>query len=96
MGYFTDGYDHVYNDKKGGFDIRLSVTDIPWITADDVGLKMFRVQALKSGFDLGQAYLGGCSGYKKDVDFVGSGYYEQMVDEAISDAKKALIELTKG
>jgi hypothetical protein len=96
MSYFTDGYDHVYNDKKGGFDIRLSVTDNPWITADDVGLKMFRVQALKSGFDLGQAYLGGCSGYKKDVDFVGSGYYEQMVDEAISDAKKAIIELTKG
>ena len=59
--------------------------DLAWFVA--------RVQAFKCGVLLGEEYLGGCC-YDKESDFVGeSGYYDDMVQNAIDSARAKLAEL---
>ena len=54
-----------------------------------------KVSAWKAGVELGTAYLGGCC-YESTKDFINSGdYWEDMVEEAIAEAKKTIEELSK-
>ena len=53
-----------------------------------------KVSAWKAGVELGDAYLGGCC-YESTKDFIQEGdYWEDMVEEAIAEAKKTIKELT--
>ena len=53
-----------------------------------------KVSAWKAGVELGNAYLGGCC-YESTKDFIEPGdYWEDMVEEAIAEAKKTIEELT--
>jgi len=49
-----------------------------WFTA--------RVQAFKNGIELGTDYLGGCL-YESSLQFIKDGYYSDMVESAIKEAK---------
>lgn len=54
-----------------------------------------RVQALKNGIVLGTDYLGGCC-YDSYIQFVeSSGYYADMVENAVSEARDAITKLIK-
>ena len=51
-----------------------------------------KVTASKNGIELGSNYLGCC--FEKELeDFKKSGYLEQMIEEAITEAKETLKEL---
>ena len=54
-----------------------------------------RVQAFKNGIELGTDYLGG-NLYDSCRDFIeqSGGYYEEMVQSAIAEAKKNIESLT--
>jgi hypothetical protein len=54
-----------------------------------------RVQALKNGIELGTDYLGG-NLYTSCRDFIeeSGGYYQEMIDSAIDEAKKNIEALT--
>lgn len=53
-----------------------------------------KVSAWKAGVELGDAYLGGCC-YESTKDFIQEGdYWEDMVEEAIAEAKETIRELT--
>jgi hypothetical protein len=53
-----------------------------------------KVSAWKAGVELGIAYLGGCC-YESTEEFIGDFYWEDMVEEAIAEAKKTIEELSK-
>jgi len=54
-----------------------------------------KVSAWKAGVELGTAYMGGCC-YESTKDFIEPGdYWEDMVEEAIAEAKKTIEELSK-
>jgi hypothetical protein len=53
-----------------------------------------RVEARKEGLTLGTTYLGGCC-YDSVSQFVASsGYYGDMVEEAVEEARKTIAKLT--
>lgn len=51
-----------------------------------------KVTASKNGIELGNDYLGGCC-YESVEDFIVGGYFSDMVDTAIDEAKKAIHSL---
>lgn len=51
-----------------------------------------RVEAYKNGILLGSDYLGGCL-YESYEDFLEDGYYGDMVDQAITEAKTNINKL---
>lgn len=54
-----------------------------------------RVEAYRHGVLLGTDYLGGCC-YESAKDFMENGYYADMVDNAINEAKDKITELGAG
>jgi len=48
-----------------------------------------RVEVRKRGVILGSDYLGGCL-YENPRDFINDAYYEDMVNNALTDAKETL------
>jgi hypothetical protein len=101
-------YETLHTETRDGFDIVFSVapeTETPDGHFDDDGetaaairdgeFEWFiaRVEAKKQGITLGTAYLGGCC-YRSAGEFVTAGdYYDDMVKEAISEARDTLKEL---
>ena len=53
---------------------------------------MVRVEAFKNGILLGTDYLGGCL-YESYQDFLDNAYYEDMVHQAIQEARANLDKL---
>lgn len=53
-----------------------------------------RVTASRKGVRLGTDYLGGCC-YESVKDFMQDGYYTNMIDTAVSEAREKLAELVK-
>ena len=53
-----------------------------------------KVTACKEGVELASDYLGACV-YEGETDFKASGYYEDMCNIAISEAKEVIKNLTK-
>lgn len=54
---------------------------------------MAKVTASKAGVELGADYLGGCC-YESAEDFMAEGgYWEDMVSEALEEARKKITEL---
>lgn len=53
---------------------------------------MVRVEAYKNGILLGSVYLGGCL-YESYEDFLEDGYYGDMVDQAVTEAKTNIDKL---
>ena len=53
------------------------------------------VEVYKKGVKLGWDSLGGCS-YATVQDFLNDGYYADMIDNALTSAKKTLQELNEG
>lgn len=97
----------IYEESREGFDIQFFVApeqDDPRDHFDDDGETAraiaegrydwftARVCASKAGVLLGNDYLGACC-YETARDFVGPGYYEDMVAEAIAQARNALLAL---
>jgi hypothetical protein len=67
---------------------RINQGDLVWFVA--------RVQAFKNGIELGTDYLGGCC-YDSYMQFVEEGgYYRDMVENAISEARATIAKLTEG
>lgn len=62
------------------------------IARGDLAYFVARVQALKCGVLLGEEYLGGCC-YDKESDFLGDGYFDDMVQNAIDSARAKIAEL---
>lgn len=60
--------------------------DLLWFVA--------RVTASRKGVVLGTDYLGGCC-YSSEEEFLRDGYYTDMIDTAVSEARKTLAELVK-
>lgn len=101
-------YETIHTETRDGFDIVFSATpetETPEGHFDDDGeaaaairdgeFEWFiaRVEAKKKGITLGTAYLGGCC-YRTASEFVtGGDYYDDMVSEAISQARDTLDEL---
>ena len=52
-----------------------------------------KVSAMKQGIVLADDYLGGCC-YDSIKDFINDGYYQDMVDNVITEAKQKIIDLT--
>jgi hypothetical protein len=66
---------------------RIEQGDLVWFVA--------RVQAFKNGIELGTDYLGGCC-YDSYMQFVEeNGYYADMVESAISEARETIAKLTE-
>lgn len=98
----------IHAETRDGFEIVLSVapeTDDPRDHFDDDGETaqaiadgryewfMARVEARRDGVTLGTDYVGGCC-YESACNFIDeSGYYADMVDEAISEARDTLARL---
>lgn len=97
----------IHEESREGFDIHFYAapeTDDPRDHFDDDGETaraiaegryewfVARVTASKHGVELGADYLGGCA-YETAGDFVGPGYYEDMVNEAIAQARNSLLAL---
>lgn len=59
-------------------------------------LEWFRVMvtASKCGVELGSDFLGGCC-YESFEDFLGCGYWSDMVETAITEAREIIEELKK-
>lgn len=55
---------------------------------------MAHVQVTRYGIALSDEYLGGCC-YKSYSDFISDGYYSDMVEQAINEAKAKIAELMK-
>jgi hypothetical protein len=99
----------IYTDARDGFDIVLSVApeDLdPRDQFDDDGETaaaiadgryewfIARVEAQREGVTLGTYHLGGCC-YASAHDFIDeSGYYADMVSQAINEARATLERLT--
>jgi hypothetical protein len=67
---------------------RINNGDLVWFVA--------RVQAFKNGIELGTDYLGGCC-YDSYMQFVEEGgYYADMVQNAVSEARETIAKLTQG
>jgi hypothetical protein len=63
------------------------------INSGDLVYFIARVQAFKNGIELGTDYLGGCC-YDSYMQFVeASGYYADMVENAISEARANIAKL---
>lgn len=80
--------------------MHVEADDIAEISAqlDNGDLVLFsaKVTASRNGIELASAYLGGCI-YKDEQEFVNnSGYYGDMVEAVIEDAKQAIEDLIKG
>lgn len=73
-----------------------SIDDIQQLCKDiDSGRLIWfvaRVEAHKNGICLASDYLGGCL-YSDAADFIAGGYYDDMVQTAISDARNAIEQL---
>ena len=52
-----------------------------------------KVSAMKQGILLAEDYLGGCC-YDSVEDFIEDAYYQDMVDNVITEAKQKIIDLT--
>lgn len=72
-------WDHFYDDPETAAAI--SEGKIDWFTA--------RVRVLFDGRDIGSDYLGACA-YENASDFIGGGYFRDMVRLAIADARELL------
>jgi hypothetical protein len=53
-----------------------------------------KVSASRKGIELGSDYLGGCC-YSSIQEFLQEGYYVDMIDSAIAEARKTLEELAQ-
>lgn len=81
-------YERVHSLTRDGFDIVLS------FAADDSDPNLIaRVQALFCNVELGAAYLGGCD-YESPQEFIAeSGYFDDMVNDAVREAEHNLAVL---
>jgi len=82
-------YERVHNATSKGFDIVLS------FAADESDPNLIaRVQAFFCNVELASVYLGGCD-YESAQEFVKeSGYFDDMVREAVQEAEQNLAMLT--
>lgn len=53
-----------------------------------------KVSASKCGVELATDYLGGCC-YSSIPEFINDGYYQDMVDNVITEAKQKIIDIIK-
>ena len=95
-----DGYDIIVDKTYEDLDPRdcFDTDDIDEIIKDiDRGhLEWFvlRVRVLVEGLELGSAYLGGCL-YEDPREILTDGTAEDIIDTAITDAKKQVYRLSK-
>ena len=97
-----DGYDIIVDKSYEDLDPRDSfddtVCDIDEIIKDiDRGHLewfMLRVRVLVEGLELGSAYLGGCL-YEDPREILTDGTAEDIIDTAMTDAKKQVYRLSK-
>ncbi len=97
-------WETVHTDEVEGFDIRLDVTSEDERPEQDTldkinnGLLLWfcaRVTVSRDGLDLGDDVLGGCC-YESIADFLKpGGYYSDMVQQAIEQARGAIEKLCK-
>lgn len=104
-------WEQVHTEEKDGFTIHLDFspedTAPDWdmtkeerdelIEKIDNGSLLWviaRVEVKKKSIVLGSSYLGGCC-YKDTKDFLMDGYYEDMVNEAMQEAKDMIEELAQ-
>jgi hypothetical protein len=102
-------YEMVHQETRDGFDIVLSFAHEnhapDWDMTEEEKTDLFdkidrgvllwfmaRVEVKKAGITLGADYLGGCC-YESVSDFVRGGYYEDMINEAMREARKTISEL---
>ena len=102
-------YEMVHQETRDGFDIVLSFapedTEPDWFMTEGEKIDLFdkidrgvllwfmaRVEVKKAGITLGADYLGGCC-YESVSDFVRGGYYKDMINEAMREARKTISEL---
>ena len=101
-------YETIHTETRDGFDIVFSVapedTDPRDLIDDDGEVTeairngefawfIARVEVKKAGITLGTDYLGGCC-YRSAHEFVTDGdYYEDMVEQAMSEARNTLAAL---
>jgi hypothetical protein len=63
------------------------------INRGDLVYFVARVQAFKNGIELGTDYLGGCCYDSYDQFVEASGYYADMVESAVSEARENIAKL---
>ena len=102
-------YETVHEETRDGFDIALSFAPEDcapdWDMTEGEKIDLFdkidrgvllwfmaRVEAKKGRLTLGADYLGGCC-YESVSDFVRGGYYDDMVNEALREARKTISAL---
>lgn len=104
-------WEQVHTEEKDGFTINLcfALEDIApdWDMTEEERDELFekinngsllwviaRVEVKKKSIVLGSSYLGNCC-YEEAKDFLLTGYYEDMVNEAMQEAKDMIEELTQ-
>lgn len=103
-------YELIHEEEREGFTIRFYAAPEDTDPRDcfDVDLEeavegiqsgrydwfMAKVTASKAGVELGADYLGACC-YPSARDFIRDAYYEDMVAEAISQARHSISDLVK-
>lgn len=103
-------WENIHTDRVAGFDIVVSVAPEeidPNDLFDDDGESaraiaegryawfMVRVEVQRHGVTLGTDCLGGCC-YESPQEFIKtSGYYEDMVESAVNDARDTLAKITE-
>jgi hypothetical protein len=102
-------YETVHEETRDGFDIVLSFAPEhyapDWDMTEEEKVDLFdridrgvllwfmaRVEVKKAGITLGSDYLGGCC-YESVLDFMRGGYYDDMIDAAMREARKTILEL---
>ena len=104
-------WDNVHTDERDGFTLTLSLTsedsEPDWEMTEEEKKDLFekinngallwfmaRVEASKNGVILGTDYLGGCC-YESVQDFIERGYYADMAQIAIDEARETIKKLTE-
>lgn len=72
-------------DTIDGYTIRLSITP-DWDAPDAEDPFIARVEATREGITLAEEFLGGCQ-YPDPLEFLSSGYYEDLAEAALRDAR---------
>ena len=95
---FTVIVDKTYEDLNPRDSFDDTVTDIDEIIKDiDRGHLewfMLRVRVLVEGLELSSEYLGGCL-YEEPREILTDGTAEDIIDQALTDAKKQVYRLSK-
>ena len=95
-----DGYDIIVDksyediDPRGQFDTDDIDEIIKDIDRGHLEWFMLRVRVLVEGLELGSAYLGGCL-YEDPREILTDGTAEDIIDTAMTDAKKQVYRLSK-